>query len=83
MNQGALNRIAKSAEIRQVCLSAVEGIAATAESIMPEASYKADVITGRMRARARVRAYPPDWKDADARREFYEHPPLFGITPRL
>lgn len=50
---------------------------------MPEATYKTDVVTGQTRARARVRAYPPDWEDADARREFYQFPPIFGIQPRI
>lgn len=80
---GAIDRIAKSAEVRQLCLGAANGIAATAEGIMPEASYSVDAVTGRKRVRARVRAYPPDWTDRDARLKYFEHPPIFGITPRL
>ena len=79
----ALNRIAKSAEVRQLCLGVANGIAATAEGIMPEASYTTDAVTGRKRVRARVRSYPPDWTDRDARLKYFEHPPIFGITPRL
>lgn len=83
MTRGAIDRIAKSSEIRQLCLGAANGIASAAEGIMPEATYKTDVVTGQTRARARVRAYPPDWEDADARREFYQFPPIFGIQPRI
>lgn len=50
---------------------------------MPEASYSVDAVTGRKRVRARVRSYPPDWTDRDARLKYFEHPPIFGITPRL
>lgn len=83
MNPGAIDRIAKSSEIKQLCLGAADAIAAVASGIMPEATYKTDVITGQRRARARVRAMPPGWDDARARKEFYAHPPIFGIQPRI
>lgn len=83
MKRGAIDQIAKSSEIQQLCLGAAKGIVSAAEGIMPEAEYRADVVVGQTRARARARAYPPDWSDADARREFYQFPPIFGITPRF
>ena len=84
INPGAINRIAKSSEIQQLVLGGAQGIASAAASMAPEGHYSADVVVGQTRARARVKATPPDISDGwHERQEWLQNVPIFRIQPRF
>ena len=80
---GAIDRIAKSEALCNVCLQAAQSIASGAASLDPSegATYTANVVVGQRRAHARAYAQLPD--SFSQRKKWRESMPLFRVQPRI
>lgn len=80
IERGAIDMIAKSSEVQQVCLRGAQSIASAA-SATSVGSYSADVVVGARRAHARAKVKVPEgFKD---RQKFFADLAIFRIPPTI